>query len=167
MCSGAKTPFDEAALVFLGKSPNRIGPVNSKALYVEYSDASFKKQVVRPTCLVAHKQNFGNACLNLCVSCICYLTSRKSEHVVCHCRSDLRQSSTWASWVRLSGRRSETPSSAHPAHQHLLHLCADPRSVSSHLPAVADITTVGSTCSWSKPAALPQHTAHNSELLVA
>ena len=49
VCSGAKTPFDEAALVFLGKSPNRIGPVNTKAMYVEYSDASFKKQVVSPT----------------------------------------------------------------------------------------------------------------------
>lgn len=47
MCSGRKTPFDEAALVFLGKSPDRIGPVNVKARYVEYTDATFTTPRVR------------------------------------------------------------------------------------------------------------------------
>jgi hypothetical protein len=47
MCSGRKTPFDDAALVFLGKSPDRIGPVNIKARYVEYTDATFKHIRVR------------------------------------------------------------------------------------------------------------------------
>jgi hypothetical protein len=62
VCSGAKTPFDEAALVFLGKSPNRIGPVNSKALYVEYQDATFKKQVVSPAIPCAYVKKISPCC---------------------------------------------------------------------------------------------------------
>jgi len=41
MCSGRNTTFIPDAEVFLTKSPVRIGRVNIKARYVEYTDSTF------------------------------------------------------------------------------------------------------------------------------
>ena len=42
LCSGLNTSFIPDALVYLTKSPDRIGRVSIKARYVEYTDATFK-----------------------------------------------------------------------------------------------------------------------------
>lgn len=57
MCSGRNTSFIPDAEVFLTKSSDRIGRVNIKALYIEFTDATFTTKRVRCCCLACVMQS--------------------------------------------------------------------------------------------------------------
>lgn len=46
LCGGSKVNFSEAANVFLAPGPDRIGRKYLKAVYVEYTDATFTQKKV-------------------------------------------------------------------------------------------------------------------------
>jgi hypothetical protein len=47
MCGGSKVNFSDNAKTFVEPGPDRIGNKYLKALYVEYTDATFKTRKVR------------------------------------------------------------------------------------------------------------------------
>lgn len=47
MCGGTLVPFSDNAKTFVEPGPDKIGRKYVKALYVEYTDATFKEKKVR------------------------------------------------------------------------------------------------------------------------